>query len=91
MVRQGNLWVDFDSFEVNHCIFRRIRYRARRGQATCPQDKPMDSRCAVRDLPTAPRLGAFGLTRWRLPTAVELEITLNSQYTDTSPMVVAYI
>ena len=51
----------------------------------------MDSRCAVRDLPTAPRLGAFGLTRWRLPTAVELEITLNSQYTNTSPMVVAYI
>ena len=52
----------------------------------------MDSRCAVRDLPTAPRLGSFGLTRWRLPTAVEIEITLNSQYTDTRPMVVvAYI
>ena len=27
------------------------------------QDKPVDSRCAVRDLPTAPRFGAFGLTR----------------------------
>ena len=48
----------------------------------------MDSRCAVRDLTTAPRLGAFGLTRWRLPTAVEMEITLNSQYTNTNPMVV---
>ena len=47
----------------------------------------MDSRYAVRDLTTAPRLGAYGLTRWRLPTAVELEITLNSQYTNTSPMV----
>ena len=46
----------------------------------------MDSRCAVRDLPTAPRLGAFGLTRWRLPTAVEIEITLNSLYTNTSAM-----
>ena len=48
----------------------------------------MDSRYAVRDLTTAPRLGAFGLTRWRLPTAVEMEITLNSQYTNTNPMVV---
>ena len=55
------------------------------------RDGPVDSRYAVRDLTTAPRLGAFGLTRWRLPTAVELEITLNSQYTNTSPMaVVAY-
>lgn len=35
----------------------------------------MYSRCAVRDLPTAPRLGAYGLTRLRLPTAVEMEIT----------------
>ena len=32
----------------------------------------MDSRYAVHDLPTAPRLGAFGLTR--LPTAVEMEL-----------------
>ena len=64
---------------------------ARRGQATCPQDEPVDSRYAVRDLTTAPRVGAFGRTRWRLPTAVELEITLNSQHTNTSPMaVVAY-
>lgn len=39
----------------------------------------MDSRCAVHDLPTAPRLGAFGLTRWRLPTAVEIEVRLNSR------------
>jgi hypothetical protein len=49
------------------------------------------SRYAVRDLTTAPRLGAFGLTRLRLPTAVEIKITLNSQYTNTSAMlVVAY-
>jgi len=52
----------------------------------------VDSRYAVRDLPTAPRLGAFGLTRWRLPTAVEIEITQNSQDTNTSPTaMVAYI
>lgn len=51
----------------------------------------MYSRYAVRDLTTAPRLGAFGLTRLRLPTAVEIKITLNSQYTNTSAMlVVAY-
>ena len=37
----------------------------------------MDSRCAVHDLPTAPRLGAFGLTRLRLPTAVEKEVNPN--------------
>ena len=39
----------------------------------------MYSRYAVRDLPTAPRLGAFGLTRLRLPTAVETEISLISR------------
>jgi hypothetical protein len=51
----------------------------------------VDSRCAVRDLPTASRVGAFGLTRWRLPTAVEIEITLDSQYTTTRAMsVVVY-
>lgn len=55
------------------------RTPARRGQATCPRGEPVDSRCAVRDLPTAPRLGAFGLTRLRLPTAVEIEITVNSR------------
>ena len=38
----------------------------------------MDSRYAVHDLPTAPRLGAFGLTRSRLPTAVEIEVNPNS-------------
>ncbi len=38
----------------------------------------MDSRYAVHDLPTAPRLGAFGLTRLRLPTAVEIEVNPNS-------------
>ena len=42
----------------------------------------MDSRCAVRDLPTAPRLGAFGLTRLRLPIAVQIKVTINtSEYT----------
>ena len=45
----------------------------------------MDSGCAVRDLTTAPRLGAFGLTRWRLPPAVELEDTLNSQIDKHQP------
>jgi hypothetical protein len=49
--RRGNLWVVLSV------------YRARRGQGTCPQDKPVDSRCAVRDLTTAPRLVSFGLTR----------------------------
>jgi len=29
--------------------------RVRPGQATCPQDKPVDSPCGVRGLPTAPR------------------------------------
>ena len=53
----------FGGFLSNAHIFRPIRYRARRGQVTCPQDKPVYSRCAVRDLPTAPRLEAFGLTR----------------------------
>ncbi len=33
-----------------------LRVRARRGQATCPQDEPVDSPCGVRGLPTAPRL-----------------------------------
>ena len=47
----------------------------------------MDSRCAVRDLPTAPQVGAFGLTRFRLPTTVEIAITLNSQSTNTNPVV----
>jgi hypothetical protein len=42
----------------------------------------MDSRCAVRDLPTAPRLGAFSLTRWRLPIAVEIYITMNNRMQD---------
>ena len=46
----------------------------------------VDSRYAVRDLPTAPQVGAFGLTRFRLPTTVEIVITLNSQYTNTSAM-----
>ena len=45
----------------------------------------MYSRYAVRDLPTAPRLGAFGLTRLRLPTAVEIEITLNSRIHKDQP------
>ena len=57
LARRGNLWVVLSV------------YRARRGQGTCPQDKPVYSRCAVRDLPTAPRLDAYGLTRLRLPTA----------------------
>ena len=67
--RWGNLWVVFGSFLSDAHFFRPIIYRVRRGQGTCPQDKPVDSRCAVRDLPTAPRLEAFGLTRLRLPTA----------------------
>ena len=51
----------------------------------------MNSCCAVRDFPSAPRVGAFGLTLWRLPTAVEIEITLDSQYTTTIAMsVVVY-
>lgn len=45
----------------------------------------MDRRFAVRDLTTAPRLGAFGLTRLYLPTAVAIEITLNNQMHDRQP------
>lgn len=45
----------------------------------------MHSRCAVRDLPTAPRVGAFGLTRVRLPTAVEIRITRNSRAQGHTP------
>ena len=69
LARWGNLWVVFGGSLSDAHVFRPIRYRARRGQGTCPQDKPVGSRCAVRDLPTAPRLEAFGLTRLRLPTA----------------------
>jgi hypothetical protein len=47
--------------------------RARRGQVTCPQGKPVDSPFGVRDLPTAPRRLAFGLTRCACRTA-DLEI-----------------
>jgi hypothetical protein len=82
LARQGKLWVIFREcfdFWIATRIFRWVRYRARRGQGTCTQDKPVYSRYAVRDLPTAPRLGAFGLTRLRLPTAVEIEITPNSR------------
>ena len=45
----------------------------------------MHSRCAVRDLPTAPRVGAFGLTRLRLPTAIEIRITRNSRAQGHTP------
>jgi hypothetical protein len=34
---------------------RTERILARRGQVTCPQVKPVDSPCGVRDLTTAPR------------------------------------
>jgi|GEM_PF-6589635 len=61
--RWENLWVVLGGFLPGTHIFLQIRYRARGGQGTCPQDKPVYSRCAVRDLPTAPRLEAFGLTR----------------------------
>ena len=37
-----------------HCR-RQLTNRARRGQATCPQDKPVDSPSGVRGLTTAPR------------------------------------
>ena len=86
MGRPGNLWVVKEDFpgEPSHKL---PSAPDRRGQATCPQDEPVDSRYAVRDLTTAPRLRAFGLTRWRLPTPVELEVTLNSQYTSTNPVV----
>jgi len=39
----------------------------------------MDNRCAVADLPTAARLCTFALTRLRLPTAVEIEVSLGSR------------
>ena len=42
----------------------------------------MDSRYAVRDLPTAARLGAFDLMRWRLATAVEVIVTTHSRMHD---------
>jgi hypothetical protein len=48
----------------------------------------VDIRSAVRALTTAPRVVTFGLTRYRLPTAVEIEITPNSQYTNSSVMLV---
>jgi hypothetical protein len=54
LVRPENLWVAFDGSMVQ---------RVRHGQVTCPQDKPVDSRFAVRDLPTAPRFETYGLTR----------------------------
>jgi len=62
LARPENPWVDFEDFG-SLPDFQPIRYRARRGQGTCPQDKPVYSRCAVRDLPTAPRVEAYGLTR----------------------------
>jgi UDP-glucuronate decarboxylase len=49
MARWRNLWVVLGGFRSGAHILRQARYRARRGQGTCPQDKPMDSRCAVRD------------------------------------------
>ena len=63
---QGSLGESVGSswrFLNRHSYSLQVRYRARRGQGTCPQDKPVYSRCAVRDLPTAPRVEAFGLTR----------------------------
>ena len=39
---------------------------ARHGQLTGTQDKPVHRRYAVREFPTPPRLGAYGLTRLRL-------------------------
>jgi hypothetical protein len=35
---------------------------------------PVDSPCGVRDLPTAPRLGAYGLTHFACQTAIEKEV-----------------
>jgi hypothetical protein len=45
---------------------------ARRGQLSCPQDGPVGSRrlAPVRQLPTAPRSFAFGLTRCACQTAI---------------------
>jgi hypothetical protein len=63
MARWGNLWVVIDGYWPATRIFQQIRYRARHGQGTCPQDKHVYSRYAVRDLPTAPLHEAFGLTR----------------------------
>jgi hypothetical protein len=48
---------------------RRLAARARRGQVTRPQGKPVDGPFGVRDLPTAPRRLAFGLTRCACRTA----------------------
>ena len=43
---------------------------ARRGQAICPQGKPVDSPFGVHGLPTAPRRCAYGLTRFACQTAI---------------------
>ena len=53
---------------------RQVRLRlvldlARRGQAICPQDEPVDSPFGVHGLPTAPRTYAYGLTRFACQTA----------------------
>jgi hypothetical protein len=63
MARWGNMWVVIDGYWPATRIFQQIRYRACHGQGTCPQDKHVYSRYAVRDLPTAPLHEAFGLTR----------------------------
>ena len=63
LARGGYLWVVLTVPGRLLPFIWQIRYRARYGQVTCPQDEPMDSRCAVRDFPTAPRVEAFGLTR----------------------------
>ena len=61
VVRQRNLWVVFEVLRRMLLELGCVVEYARRGQATCPQDEPVDSRYAVRDLTTAPRRFAFGL------------------------------
>jgi len=48
--------------------------RARRGQATCPQDEPVDSPSRGPWLDHRSPTDAYGLTRFACQTAVEKEI-----------------
>ena len=48
--------------------------RARRGQATCPQDEPVDSPSRGSWLDHRSPADAYGLTRFACQTAVEKEI-----------------